>query len=73
MPINHVDAGTANLLAIDFAESALIAYAHHIGLQSIPEEQKKEDLFLRDPNLYSNGRMSSGLSSRKQLLSGSTG
>jgi CRISPR-associated endonuclease/helicase Cas3 len=51
LPVNHVDAGTANLLANDLAESALIAYAHHIGLQSIPEERAKEELFLRDPNL----------------------
>ena len=51
LPVNHVDAGTANLLGKDFVESALIAYAHHIGLQSIPEERAKEELFLRDPNL----------------------
>ena len=51
LPINHVDAGTANLLENDLVESALIAYSHHIGLQSIPEEQAKAELFLRDPNL----------------------
>jgi len=51
LPVNHVDAGTANLLANDFVESALIAHAHHIGLQSIPEERAKDELFLRDPNL----------------------
>ncbi|MBI3194707.1 MAG: DEAD/DEAH box helicase family protein [Ignavibacteriae bacterium] len=52
LPINHVDAGTANLLENDLVESALIAYAHHIGLQAIPEEQAKAELFLRDPNLF---------------------
>ncbi len=51
LPINHVDAGTKNLLDNDLVESALIAYAHHIGLQSIAEEQAKAELFLRDPNL----------------------
>ena len=51
LPINHVDAGTAVLLDNDLVESALIAYSHHIGLQSIPEEQAKAQLFLRDPEL----------------------
>jgi len=53
LPINHVDAGTADLLENDLVESALIAYSHHIGLQSIPEEQAKAELFLRDPELIS--------------------
>lgn len=51
LPLNHVDAGTSSLLENDLVESALVAYSHHIGLQSIPEEQAKEELFLRDPNL----------------------
>lgn len=51
LPINHVDAGTANLLSHNYVESALLVYAHHIGIQSIPEEQAKAELFLRDPNL----------------------
>ena len=51
LPINHVDAGTKNLLDNDLVESALIVYAHHIGLQSIPQERSKAELFLRDPNL----------------------
>lgn len=51
LPINHVDAGTSNLLANNLVESALLVYSHHIGIQSIPDERAKEDLFLRDPNL----------------------
>ncbi|GIK60569.1 MAG: DEAD/DEAH box helicase family protein [Ignavibacteriota bacterium] len=51
LPINHVDAGTKNLVNNDLVESALIVYAHHIGLQSIPQERSKAELFLRDPNL----------------------
>lgn len=51
LPINHVDAGTANLLDNDLVESALLVYSHHRGIQSIPAEQAKAELFLRDPNL----------------------
>jgi len=51
LPINHVDAGTTNLLTTGLVESALLVYSHHIGLQSIPAEQAKAELFLRDPNL----------------------
>lgn len=51
LPINHVDAGTANLLDNDLVESALLIYSHHRGIQSIPAEQAKAELFLRDPNL----------------------
>jgi len=52
LPINHVDAGSLYLLNNDMVESALLVYAHHIGLQSIPDEQAKEELFLRDRNIY---------------------
>jgi len=51
LPINHVDSGTAYLLNKDFVESSLLVYSHHIGLQSIPAEQAKEELFLRDPEI----------------------
>lgn len=51
LPINHVDAGTASLLINNFVESALLVHSHHIGMQSIPEEQAKAELFLRDPNV----------------------
>lgn len=52
LPINHVDAGTSYLLNNDLVESALLVYSHHIGLQSIPDEQAKQELFLRDINSY---------------------
>ncbi|MCL6097297.1 MAG: DEAD/DEAH box helicase family protein [Bacteroidetes bacterium] len=52
LPINHVDAGTANLLQNDLVESALLVYSHHIGLQSIPNECAKAELFLRDADLF---------------------
>jgi CRISPR-associated endonuclease/helicase Cas3 len=49
-PPNHVDAGTASLLEKDLVESAFLVYSHHKGLWSIPDEQAKSELFLRDPN-----------------------
>ena len=52
LPINHVDAGTANLLQKDLVESALLIYSHHKGLQSIPNECAKAELFLRDADLF---------------------
>lgn len=52
LPINHVDGGTANLLQKDLVESALLIYSHHIGLQSIPNECAKAELFLRDADLF---------------------
>jgi CRISPR-associated endonuclease/helicase Cas3 len=53
LPLNHVDAGSAYLLANDFVESAFLVCGHHIGLASIPEEQSKEQLFLRDGTIVS--------------------
>lgn len=53
LPINHVDAGTSHLLNNDLVESAFLVYSHHFGLQSIPDEQAKQELFLRDVNTYS--------------------
>ena len=38
---NHVEAGTAHLLRLKQFEAAFIAYAHHIGLPSFPEEKAK--------------------------------
>lgn len=52
LPINHVEAGTSYLLNIDLVEAAFLVYSHHIGLQSIPDEQAKGNLFLRDKSLY---------------------
>lgn len=50
LPVNHVDAGAALLLEKDLIESALLVYAHHRGLCSVPEECAKEEFFLRDPD-----------------------
>jgi len=58
LPINHVDAGTAELLEADRVESALLVYSHHIGLQSIPEEIAKAELFLRDPETFDRTKQS---------------
>lgn len=51
LPVQHVDAGVAHLLTMrtqwhHFA--ALVAYAHHIGLPSLPAEMNKRESFLRD-------------------------
>jgi CRISPR-associated endonuclease/helicase Cas3 len=39
--LNHVDAGVAHLLRGKHAEAVIAAYAHHIGLPSLPEERAK--------------------------------
>lgn len=49
---NHVDAGTGYLIERNLVEAAFLVYAHHIGLQSIPEERAKAELFLRDADLF---------------------
>lgn len=54
LPVQHVDAGVAHLLTEGtqwhhFA--ALVAYAHHIGLPSLPSEVNKGELFLRDERI----------------------
>jgi CRISPR-associated endonuclease/helicase Cas3 len=48
LPVNHVDSGTAHLLENDLVESAMVVYSHHRGLPSIPAEQAKDEMFLRD-------------------------
>jgi CRISPR-associated endonuclease Cas3-HD len=49
---NHVEAGTAHLLRLKQFEAAFTAYAHHIGLQSVPKEKAKyangQNLVFRD-------------------------
>ena len=51
LPVNHVDAGVAALQSGGFslAENlaALFVYSHHIGLQSLPDENAKgkENIF----------------------------
>jgi CRISPR-associated endonuclease/helicase Cas3 len=39
--LNHVDAGVAHLLTGRHAEAVIAAYAHHLGLPSLPEERAK--------------------------------
>jgi len=52
LPVNHVDAGSARLLNLNWVESALLVYAHHHGLCSIPSESAKQEHFLRDPDVF---------------------
>lgn len=50
--VNHVEAGTAQLLRLKQFEAAFVAYAHHIGLPSFPKEKAKfangQNLMFRD-------------------------
>ncbi len=54
LPINHVDAGTAYLLKDKSPLSvfaALLIYAHHRGLPSMPAEMAKERNLFRDEDI----------------------
>jgi CRISPR-associated endonuclease/helicase Cas3 len=42
LPVNHVDAGVAHLLACQQREAAIAIYGHHIGLCDVPAEIAKE-------------------------------
>jgi len=51
LPVQHVDSGVAHLLGLGQQRhqlAAFVSYAHHIGLQSVPAEMNKGELFLRD-------------------------
>ena len=48
LPINHVDAGCAELLSEGATYSALAVYSHHRGLPDISEECTRENLIFRD-------------------------
>lgn len=48
LPINHVDAGCAELLSEGAAYSALAVYSHHRGLPDILEECARRKFMLRD-------------------------
>ncbi len=48
LPINHVDAGCAELLSEGAAYSALAVYSHHRGLPDFSEEFARKDLIFRD-------------------------
>jgi CRISPR-associated endonuclease/helicase Cas3 len=52
LPLNHVDAGTTYLSKGKEVEAAFFVYGHHIGLQSVPYETGRDDLFLRDERIY---------------------
>lgn len=52
LPINHVDAGVAYLKQNKQIESALLAYAHHIGLCYPRQEEIQKGVdFFRDTNI----------------------
>lgn len=83
LPLNHVDAGVAALQSSGFswAENlaALFVYSHHIGLQSLPDENAKgKGNVFRDISLNQEDRLvkeiidkslSNYLESHKSLLS----
>lgn len=48
LPIDHVDAGSAALIASNNLYSALAVYAHHRGLPNMAAEQAKEEALFRD-------------------------
>jgi len=50
LPINHVDAGVAYLLAIEQTEAAMAVYAHHNGLCDLPCERAKNERSQQDPS-----------------------
>ena len=52
LSLNHVDAGTSYLARNKEIEAAFFVYGHHRGLCSVPFETGREDLFLRDENIY---------------------
>lgn len=61
LPLNHVDAGVAALQSggLSLAENltALFVYSHHIGLQSLPDENAKgKGNVFRDMSLNQDGR-----------------
>ena len=51
LPLNHVDAGSSYLLQAKSPFAALMVYAHHRGLPSIPNERIKEKNIFRDVEL----------------------
>ncbi len=61
LPLNHVDAGVAALQSggVSLADNlaALFVYSHHIGLQSLPDENAKgKGNVFRDMSLNQDGR-----------------
>lgn len=48
LPINHVDAGSAELVATQHLMAALLVYAHHRGLPDMIKEGIRDKSFFRD-------------------------
>ena len=48
LPINHVDAGSAALIAEGSLYAALMVYAHHRGLPDLEAESQREESIFRD-------------------------
>lgn len=48
LPVNHVDAGSAALIASGSLYSALAVYSHHRGLPDIAAEEARGDTIFRD-------------------------
>jgi CRISPR-associated endonuclease/helicase Cas3 len=44
LPVNHVDAGVAHLLATRQWEAAISVYGHHKGLCDLPTETRKDEI-----------------------------
>lgn len=51
LPINHVDAGSAALIAEGSLYAALIVYSHHRGLPDLETEFQREEAIFRDERL----------------------
>lgn len=51
LPINHVDAGSAALQAMNNLYAALMVYAHHRGLPDLAAEFQREESIFRDEHL----------------------
>lgn len=48
LPVNHVDAGSAALIARDSLHAALAVYAHHRGLPDLEAELRRGEAMFRD-------------------------
>ncbi len=51
LPVNHVDAGVANLLEKGDIEPAVVIHSHHRGLANLMDEAARNDGFLRDDQI----------------------
>ena len=63
LPINHVDAGSAHLIAPDTLSSylaAIVTHAHHIGLADVVHERNNETAAFRDRDVMARVNASLG-------------